>query len=432
MLQTEIFENDYISHYEKHEIKYEFPSVGGVTFMDGLSEPVHRWFRLTPSYSPELVRYLVKELQCSRRTLVCDPFLGKGTTGIELKKLGIPFLGIELNPLLKTASEYALFWEVEIDSFTMQSKEILDQSDNAISKYKGTSLEEVMEERGLNLPPIYDVFRWWKKDILKELLLIKEIVSKVPKKKYYPLYWMAMCSSVIDCANIHRNHPTITFDDNHSRKIDVLKDFKENIEHILSDLGKLPHPAKWGNSEMLLGDSTAMCSITTKTVNRVITSPPYPNRFSYVHTTRPQLFFMDLFENATQSATLDCNAIGGTWGKATSILQNGIVEPREHLKEFMKTITSDLRPKSNLMCNYAVKYFNMMDDHIADLRKLAAKDFRGAYVVGNSRLKDVEILTEVVLAKIFAHYGFKVDKLLVFRKRGGKKKLYETAVCVSS
>lgn len=431
MIQTELFGSEYVVHYEKHKIRYEFARVGDVTFLNGLSEPVHRWFRLTPSFSPELVRYLVEELRCDRETLVCDPFLGKGTTAIELKKLGIPVVGVEINPLLKLASEYALTWETDETKFAEHWKETVAKIEGILGQVKGMTLETVLAEKGLKLPPIHDVFRWWKKYVLRDLLIIKDSLSKVRNDSYRRLYWIALCSSALDCANIHRNHPTISFDDNHNRRIDVLGDLKENIDHILADLNKVSRIKKNASAKVLLGDSTQIAGVVEETIDRVITSPPYPNRFSYVHTTRPQLFFMDIFENASESAELDCAAVGGTWGKATSILYNGVVDPNPQLDEILQPMISELRPKSNLMCNYAVKYFNMMDDHIADLRKRITGKFRGAYVVGNSRLKGVEILTEVVLAKIFEHQGFTVDKLLVFRKRGGKKKLYETAVCVS-
>ena len=83
------------------------------------------------------------------------------------------------------------------------------------------------------------------------------------------------------------------------------------------------------------------------------------------------------------------------------------------------------------MCNYATKYFNMMDDHIKELRTRVNKGFRGVYVVGNSRLSGVEIYTEIILGRIFEKQGFNFDKVVVFRKRGGKKNLYETGVIVS-
>ena len=123
--------------------------------------------------------------------------------------------------------------------------------------------------------------------------------------------------------------------------------------------------------------------------------------------------------------------LGELGAEATSVLYDDVIQPHPHLEKILAPIIDELRPKSNLMCNYAIKYFNMMAEHIRELHKITAVNFRGTYVVGNSRLKGVEILTDVLLAKMFDVEGFNVDQLLVLRKRGGKKELYETAICVS-
>jgi len=430
MFQTELFEPTCIEQYSHEGFSFITSDIGDVTFLNGLSEPVHRWFRLTPSYSPKLVRFFIDKLECTDKLIICDPFLGKGTTVIEAKKHGLHAIGIEINPLLKLVSEYALTWDIDAEGFLSDRQELELRICDRLEKAKTLSLEEVLQAYDIALPQIHNVFRWWKKNVLKELLLIRSAVWEKENDKHKRLYWLALCSSALDCANIHRNHPTISFDDNHDRYIDVWGDFKKNIEIIFKDLQKLPTRERWGKVRILSGDSTRLTDIVDEPIHRVITSPPYPNRFSYVHTTRPQLFFMEVFSNACQSAELDCAAVGGTWGKATSVLYNDIIEPYPHINDILAPTVGQLRPRSNLMCNYAVKYFNMMDDHIRELEKIADKNFRGAYVVGNSRLSDVEILTDILLGKIFEKNGFRVNKILVLRKRGGRKKLYETAVCV--
>jgi len=81
-----------------------------------------------------------------------------------------------------------------------------------------------------------------------------------------------------------------------------------------------------------------------------------------------------------------------------------------------------------LMCNYATKYFLDLERHLRSLRPMIARGARCAYVVGNSRLSGVEIYTETILARLFQLTGFEVERIILFRKRGGRKRLYETAV----
>ena len=89
-----------------------------------------------------------------------------------------------------------------------------------------------------------------------------------------------------------------------------------------------------------------------------------------------------------------------------------------------------LKHENALMCNYATKYFIDMWRHIRSLKEIKGNNFTGIYIVGNSRLSGQEIFTETILAKLFRQEGFKVEQIISFRKRGGKKRLYETAICV--
>lgn len=406
--------------------------VGDVTFLDGQKEPIHRWFRLTPSYSPALVRYLVQYLACDDSTLILDPFLGKGTTLIETKRLGLNAIGIEINPFLRLAADYALTWEVDLEDFQRFIQQFSAQIRQVTLDHAQLGLEATLRHHDLRLPEIHNVFRWWRKEVLKDLLLIRREVFAITSTAYRQLLWLALSSSALDCANVHRNHPTITFDDNHTRTIDATKDFLEKVERIYEDLQTVNgSKTTFGQASVVLGDSVHLSEYVSDPVARVITSPPYPNRFSYVHTTRPQLFFMDVFQSARQSAELDCAAIGGTWGKATSDLYTGSVEPNAPIAPILAPLVAELRPRSVLMCNYAVKYFNMMHKHIEALAHMVQPDFRGAYVVGNSRLSGVEIYTDVILGQIFERCSFHVDNILILRKRGGRQRLFETAICVS-
>lgn len=429
--EVDIIQKCFYKNIEKSGFEYEEVNIGDITFKAGQSESIHRWYRLTPSYSPNLVRFLIKEFSIRQEHFVFDPFSGRGTSTIECQKQGISSLGIEVNPLLQEVGDKSLFWDVNnLDLFD----EYISEIDVLLTEFKENSIEEVTKKLNTRIPIIHNVFRWWKTNVLKDLIICREIIFK---ERYFPIYnylWLAINKAALDCANIHRNHPTITFDDDHQRNIDVYFEVFENLKSIKYDLlslssDELSHSKK---NSIILGNSTNnLESQVACEIDFVVTSPPYPNRYSYVHQTRPQLHFMELLDDIKEATEIDLNAVGGTWGRATSILQNKLLPVPEEISHFL-SYYEELKEKSVLMCNYATKYFVDLSSHIHSLRKVVNGNFRGAYVVGNSRLSGVEIFTEVILGKIFEQAGFSVEKIISFRKRGGKQRLYETAVCIRS
>ncbi|ACK73145.1 conserved hypothetical protein [Gloeothece citriformis PCC 7424] len=425
--------NNQIGSFSENIIKsgfnYQEIDIGDITFKAGQLESIHRWYRLTPSYSPGLVRFLIEQLKVTQNDFILDPFSGRGTTIIECQKKGIKSQGIEINPLLQIVGQQSLLWDTNnlslIDVY-------LQEIHHLIEKYKNFSLEKILERFQTRVPIIHNVFRWWKLPVLKNLIIARETLIKKEYFSIYPYLWLALNKACLDCANIHRNHPTITFDDHHQRQIDVYFEIHNNLTIIRNDLqfiSKTELNFSQLNS-IILGDSTYnLQEEVHRSVDFVITSPPYPNRYSYVHQTRPQLHFMEILENITQATEIDLKAIGGTWGRATSILQKDLIFVPEEIKPYL-SYYPELKEQNLLMCNYATKYFIDLWRHIKSLKAVVSSKFQGVYVVGNSRLANVEIFTEVILSQLFQHEGFEVEKIMSFRKRGGKKRLYETAIWI--
>lgn len=428
-----IRENDieYIEIYKQNNINYEIINISDITFKGGTKESVHSWFRLTPSYSPEIVRFFFQYLNCNKNEIIFDPFNGKGTTIIECQKFGYRGVGVELNPLLYNITKWSLNWDYNIENLFSIKEEIRNQYLIYSKVSKDLDIERFEKNFDLKIPNIHNPFRWWKEYVIKDLLILKKVIYQTVDEKDLDIFNIILSTISLDCANIHRNHPTISFDDNHNKNINVWKEFEMNFNKILKDLKEIGEIKNSQKAEIINGDSTKLSDyIKGIKIDKIITSPPYPNRFSYIHTTRPQLFFMELINDAKEATDIDIKAIGGTWGKATSILMKDFLEPNIEIADLL-TFIPQLKDKKILMCNYAIKYFNMLHEHIKELKKHVNSNFKGVYIVGNSRLNGIEIYTDIILGKIFEREGFKLDKIIVFRKRGGKKELYETGVCIS-
>ncbi|MBM4032116.1 MAG: site-specific DNA-methyltransferase [Planctomycetes bacterium] len=404
--------------------------IGDITFLSCMRESVHRWYRLTPSFGPGLVRFFLKHYGITSSHLVLDPFAGRGTTLIECQKAGVRCLGFEINPLLQAVAERSLVWQ-PVNSGLFQ--EFLTEFEARLADVTGRDPYMVARDLGTQVPPIRDVFRWWRPQVIGPLLLARQLMREERLSPIIHYLWLAVNSCALDCANVKKGHPTITFDDHNHRHIDVLTCLAVRVREIQEDLESLSpgEAANVGLARSVLGDSCVDMGLPSGVagpVTHVITSPPYPNRYSYVHQTRPQLFFMQLVSSASEATTIDLNAVGGTWGKATSILMSTEVEPRDALLPILD-YTEELRPRSLLMWNYATKYFIDLDRHLSSLRRVVGRGVRGTYVVGNSRLKGVDIHTEAILCRLLELHGFDVESVMCFRRRGGKKRLYETAVC---
>ncbi len=163
----------------------------------------------------------------------------------------------------------------------------------------------------------------------------------------------------------------------------------------------------------------------------VITSPPYPNRFSYARETRPHLFFFEFIKNAEAVGQLETDAIGGTWGRATSVLAAGVEPKNDVVRSLLSPFLENIQVKGDLMASYVTKYFNDIFDHAEQIAKVCTERCRLAYVIGNSKFYDHPLRSDEILGAIFHHFGFRLDRIDKMRKRQSKAGLYEAVVFMS-
>jgi hypothetical protein len=436
MRQKSIFD-DIVINSDRIDEKIVYNSISNksATFKSGTNKKIHNWFRLTPSFGPDLVDIMLEKLQYQRGEVVLDPFGGASTTLIQCKLSRIDSIGFEINPLLHFVGKTSLNWSLE--------PTILDTSLLLIERiFKGMSSElskTDLENCGFELPTIHNVFRWWRRDVLKDLLILKHIIKTSDLDQSTKDFFLLGLAGVLvpDLTNVTLGKLQLHFIERNNDVINVFESFRKHIETMISDLKiiRSEYGIEFSSSDLFLTDSTDIKHINLDSkADLAITSPPYPNRYSYVWNTRPHLYFLDIFNDAKQASSLDCKTIGGTWGVATSNLMKGIIEPSYPIiNEVVEPIVSKIRETDNLMANYVMKYFNMLAKQIIELEEVASDKFRVGYVVGNSEIKGVYVETDLLLGKIFEGIGlgYHITEITRFRKRNSGVNLYESIVYAS-
>jgi hypothetical protein len=390
-----------------------------LTFSENVHHGRHGWLRLTPAYSVKLVEQVIAGIPQVQHVL--DPFGGTGTTGLVCATQGIESHLSDINPFLiwfskvKTAnySSTQLHEALEAASEIIQAAQTLD------------------DEMPLWTPPIFQIERWWLPGRLNVLARIFYQLSSVTlPEPVLNLLKIAFCQTLIRWSNAAFNHQSVSFKTPTEQLIlfgetdeEIYQSFMMFLKQVV-DTAYLPLEAK---VEITLDDARQLAGCVGKYFDTVITSPPYPNRMSYIRELRPYMYWLGYLNQASQAGALDWEAIGGTWGSATSRLQSW--KPTKALDlTHLPAIVSEIERSSPVLAKYVHRYFCDMDVHFVNLRRHLMPSAQLTYIVGNSKFYDTLLPVEIFFAELMEKHGFSSVDVKPIRKRNSKKELYEYIV----
>jgi len=378
----------------------------------------HGWLRLTPAYSVKIVEEIIINQNKAKR--VFDPFCGTGTTVLSAAYHGHECVTTDINPFL--------LWLAQAKIRHYSPKDITatrDACSLALDLVRRKAIEPVP------VPPIHNIERWWHSQALDFLRLLHAAIAEVTKidSAERTLLMIAFCRSLIGFSNASFNHQSMSFNDNKQLNLGFDLDFEsfftEAVRFVLQGANENP----MGTAHVVLGDARNLLNIVEGPFDLVITSPPYANRMSYIRELRPYMYWLGFLSNGRDAGELDWNAIGGTWGIATSRLVNWSRDA-QHFKSDRLSMALDQIAHANnksgvVLANYVAKYFDDMWVHFNGLVQLLAQGAEMHYIVGNSSFYGVLVPTELLYAEMFEAQGFNRIECRTIRKRNSKKELIE-------
>ncbi|MBI1852035.1 MAG: SAM-dependent methyltransferase, partial [Planctomycetes bacterium] len=368
-----------------------------LTFRGNVKGGRHGWLRLTPAYSLHVVEEILED--SARGTRALDPFSGSGTTPLACAALGIPCDAVEINPFL------AWLGNVKLRRFVDDTAARLRTHARAIVAAR--------RARRAWIPPIHDIEKWWDASTLRDLAAIRAMLANADDD-VADLAKVAFCRTAIDTANVSFRHQSMSFRQRAALESSVASQFVAAADAVADSLAAdLPR----ADARVVVGDSRALDAVLLpSTYSLVITSPPYPNRMSYVRELRPYMYWLGFLESGREAGELDWRAIGGTWGCATSNLGSWQPSSEGGLPE-LDRIADKIAARQPILGRYVRRYFEDVRVHLASLRRVLRPGARCHYVVGNSKFYDTLVPVERLYAALFEQTGFEDVSIDVIRKR---------------
>lgn len=414
---------------------FEWRSPGETTFVGQLNEPIHRWFRLTASYAPELVRDILDHFGVSQDDCVLDPFCGVGTTLLVCQERGASSVGVEINPFLAWVSRVKIRdYSSHCERLSQAVTDFMNELEQSVMADRSSGLDngEFFDraDYAIWIPAIHNVFRWWSPTVLRQLVLSRMCLSQFQgDSMVHDFLHMGLHGVLIDISNIKRSRVSLSFGATIRDSADLITLLRDQYGKMLSDVASVQRP-KPDKAVVLDGDARSLTTLLkdSRPATCIVTSPPYPNRFSYVRETRPHLFFGEFICSASQVGDLEMNTIGGTWGRATSTLEDyePLQEPR--LRALIDPVANLIRPHGAPMANYVQRYYDAMWEHAQNVAAITETGVQMAYVIGNSKFYGVELPADELLARVFELQGFEAVSIVQMRRRNSKRGLRECVV----
>jgi hypothetical protein len=393
--------------------------------------PVHDWYRFVLSFPPHLVRQYVERLGFDSTQRVLDPFCGTGTVLVECKKLGIPSIGVEANPMAQFASRVKQDWrpdpagllehaqagafaaerELAKDGLADDPAQTRDAETNALRRLPADAERLLLTDSISPLP-------------LHKALVLLECLDGQRDERYRDHEHLALAKAlVLSISNLHFG-PEVGVGPA-KRDAAVIAPWLEAMRAMADDLALVSEMGEVPAAVHLADSRQLRAVLEPQSVDGVITSPPYPNEKDYTRTTRLESVLLGFIENRADLRALKQGLLrSNTRGVYKADDDDQWIAEHAEIQRIADAIEArriELGKTSGFERLYGRVtrlYFGGMARHLAELRTILRPGARLAYVVGDqaSYLR-VKIRTGELVAGVARALGYEVGGIDLFRTR---------------
>jgi DNA modification methylase len=409
-----------------------------ISFQANKSEPLYRWFKYKEGFSSKFVKYILEHFKDSdKKQVVLDPFSGIGTTITTAIQNGFDAIGIELLPPGILATEARLIsHRIDLNTLKDCYREL------EIINYKNTLIEKEYFFKHLTItkgafPPETEI---------GIAVINKYIKNQIVDPDIKILIRFAVNSILEDISFTRKDGQYLRWDSRSPRKLKskfnkgIISPFKERflqkVNEMISDIEGFKFKPHKNQFQLITGSSLfELHKIANESVDLVITSPPYCNRYDYTRTYALELAFNGVDTNSIKnlrqtllSATVEnkskfheLNDFYTSIGKE-SVFK--ILTENFRNTEALNEAISSLHYHRSILNNKNIpimvaNYFFEMNLIIAELARVLKPKGKIIMVNDNVRYNGDEISVDLILSEFGAKIGLKTDYIWMLERGKG-------------
>lgn len=386
------------------------------------SDGVFGWYRYVQDFTGDFALTWLRSLSKGCQT-IWEPFAGSGTTLLAAKIIGIPSVGYELNPFMVDVANVKLDWNVSTSEILREAQKIFekvvdsgDPEPDEVVKAKWDSYEEHLQFEGNgHYPSDKKLEKWISPKVLRRFQHILDEID-LTDGAIHRFLRVAVANLIVSASNM-TFRPNICYEARPTIDFPVARAFVDRVNHMVSDFEGLPTTST-APAEVHLGDARYD---GPSTADVIFTSPPYPNDMEYIHQTRLELALLRYTHGQSDLTSLKKKMISSSvklvyrenqWQKERGIEVDSVSAVCAEIAETL--VGKNWGWNASDM---TAQFFGGMRSVLQNWHDRLAPHSVAAVVIGDSAFNGVKVPTDVLLADVAAHHGFKCEDIEVFRTR---------------
>ena len=382
-MNTAKLNDSVLNYYSNYNIiynsKYDFKG----EYYNSLYPNLHKY---PATMLPQIGLKLLKEFK-AKKTNLLDPYCGSGSSFSSGLEYGIKkFVGFDLNPLAILISKAKLNY-IEANILNIEK----DKLKNRISKKTYNKNYEMLKSKIIS--NIKNIDFWIEKKTQEDLIFIYSLIENIKNKPKIKNIFLLAFSETLREASYTRNNEFKLFRmrNYQNYKPDAFSIFAQKLDLITENYLNIYQP-KLKNINFNLYNS----SFVSKNImfDTILTSPPYGDSKTTVAYGQFSTFINEWlgFENARK---LDSILMGGK--KASNLYMKGLI------KKYIMEIEKIDKKRALEVSSF---YFDL-EASIKSLLNSINKEGLCFFIVGNRRVKNIELPTDKFIAQLFKENNFK-------------------------